>query len=350
MHSQNNNGLLTQANQWLKNHLPFVIYRYPNETTLRGVFQENDNLNSVCDLDHKGFVFMPFDPNKYGVLIKGNYKEEKYAPSKFKIKHVDLDFLNGNRQHHISLVNKTIREIKGGNLKKVVLSRSIHAKTNKPNSELMESLLTKYQNAFCYWWYHPKIGMWFGATPEQLLQYQNKSILTCSLAGTLPYIQNKEPNWTSKEREEQQMVTDFIKDCLSEEVDNVLISTAKSFQAGSLWHLKSVIKGELKSTSSLSKMVRVLHPTPAVCGLPREQAFNFILENEDYDRKYYTGYLGPVNLEKDESANLFVNLRCFKYSSSEAQIFVGGGITASSDAKKEWEETQFKSRTILDVL
>ena len=79
-------------------------------------------------------------------------------------------------------------------------------------------------------------------------------------------------------------------------------------------------------------------------------AFNFILENEDYDRKYYTGYLGPVNLEKDESANLFVNLRCFKYSSSEAQIFVGGGITASSDAKKEWEETQFKSRTILDVL
>ena len=101
-------------------------------------------------------------------------------------------------------------------------------------------------------------------------------------------------------------------------------------------------------------LIRALHPTPAVCGLPRVKANNFILKNENYKRTFYTGFLGELNLKDSESnvqySQLYVNLRCMEVDENKASIFVGGGITKDSNAEKEWEETVFKTKTMKRVL
>ena len=92
----------------------------------------------------------------------------------------------------------------------------------------------------------------------------------------------------------------------------------------------------------------MLHPTPAVCGLPKEEAKQFILDNELYNRDFYTGFLGELNLKGQ--TNLYVNLRCMQLKDNRISIYVGGGITADSNAENEWEETVIKAKVMKNAL
>jgi isochorismate synthase len=341
---------LAKADKALENELPFVVYRYPNDSLLRGIFQGNADVNTIDNFNGKGFVIAPFDSEGDKILISGEYFEKAFTRSSNKLIEGEIELSDEGKESYLRKVQTAIDEIRTGALKKIVLSRYIKTKTKKKPSEIIESLLSMYANAFCYWWYHPKVGMWLGATPEQLLKYQKGTLLTTSLAGTLPVVENRQPNWTSKEREEQQMVTDYIKQSLNGKARNITISEVSSHQAGKLWHLKSKIEASLNSFAALKGVLDSLHPTPAVCGLPKKKSLNFILQHEEYDREYYTGYLGPINVDENQSANLFVNLRCLKYDQGQAWVYVGGGITEASNPEEEWKETQFKSGTILEVL
>ena len=130
-------------------------------------------------------------------------------------------------------------------------------------------------------------------------------------------------------------------------------------KAGQLIHLKSDIHGTLKVGADLKNLLSVLHPTPAVCGFPKEVARSFILKNEGYDRSYYSGFLGEFNTDfqsKGNATDLYVNLRCVQIKiderskSSTAHLYVGGGITAQSNPEHEWIETINKATTIKKVL
>jgi len=340
---------LKKAAKWLSDGLPFVVYRHPNDGILRAVYQNSTLLQKLEDLKTPGFVFAPFKEDGDTILLTGDYQEEKTYYVAIKTARKKMEFSHDGREQHIKKVQGAIRKIEGGNLQKVVLSRCINALTQKSPLQLFSSLFSKYPMAFCYWWYHPKVGMWLGATPEQLLQYRNDEVVTTSLAGTLPVHRKEKPKWTSKEFEEQQMVTDYIVESLKGKVANLEISDVESHKAGRLWHLKSLIKGTVKSFNDLEGIIANLHPTPAVCGLPKMDSLHYILQSEGYDREYYTGYLGPIHLG-EKNTRLFVNLRCLKYSSGQVTIYVGGGITADSNPESEWEETQYKSGTILEVL
>jgi isochorismate synthase len=94
-------------------------------------------------------------------------------------------------------------------------------------------------------------------------------------------------------------------------------------------------------------LLNKLHPTPAVCGLPKKDAFDFIIENETHDRGFYAGYIG---IETQSSNEYFVNLRCARFFSDRINLFVGGGITADSRPENEWTETELKSGTIMKAL
>jgi isochorismate synthase len=95
-------------------------------------------------------------------------------------------------------------------------------------------------------------------------------------------------------------------------------------------------------------MLQLLHPTSAVCGMPKEESLAFILMNEGYNREFYSGFLGQVNF-RDET-HIFVNLRCMQIFDTSAYLYAGGGITAHSQPQKEWQETIYKMQTLLNVL
>ena len=190
-----------------------------------------------------------------------------------------------------------------------------------------------------------------------------------SLAGTQTYKENDNVFWGNKEIEEQQLVTDFIENQIKDISTNLQIEKAKTIKAGTLLHLKSKVDGDLKKEASLQKLIRALHPTPAVCGMPKAPAKAFILEHENYNREFYTGFLGELNLEtevkprtgrrnienraytvKRKSTQLYVNLRCMQIKDNKALVYVGGGITETSNPENEWEETVAKSKVVKKVL
>jgi len=337
---------------------PFVAYRKPNDDIISGFFMKDDSLFFLDDFSEKGFVFAPFDNQQKAVLFPietSEFISEElfFDPINFKEKEL---FTNDNsKEQHIKLVDKTIEEISRNDLKKVVISRKEELEiTDFKLVNIFQKLLQSYNNAFVYVWFHPKIGLWFGATPETLLNIENNTFKTMSLAGTQVYENNQNVVWKSKELEEQQLVTDFIESQLKGISSNLKISKKETIKAGNLLHLKTKVTGELNKSSTLKTLIRALHPTPAVCGLPREKAKKFILANEPYNRSFYTGFLGELNFQKNrietQNSSLFVNLRCMNILENNVSLFVGGGITLDSNAKNEWQETVSKSKVMKRVL
>ena len=171
-----------------------------------------------------------------------------------------------------------------------------------------------------------------------------------ALAGTQKHIDNKIIKWNLKEKKEQQVVVDSLLKRLKKITSIVNISDTYNHKAGSLIHLRTDITGTIKRGKiGLKTLMSILHPTPAVCGSPKNYAKTFILENENYEREFYTGYLGSVNEPTNESI-LFVNLRCMKIENNTVNLYVGCGITKDSNPLKEWEETSHKSQTMLQVI
>lgn len=170
-----------------------------------------------------------------------------------------------------------------------------------------------------------------------------------ALAGTQPYTKEKSVFWRPKEKDEQQQVTNMILDKLKPVTSSLQISETYTHQAGALLHLRTDITGELNTQTTLTAIATALHPTPAVGGNPKKIAQDFILENEGYNREYYTGFFGPV-FNNGTSATLMVNLRCMRIENEAARLFVGGGITLDSHPGEEWQETQNKMQTMLQVL
>jgi isochorismate synthase len=259
-----------------------------------------------------------------------------------------------SQEHFESLVQQGIDAIGAHVFKKVVVSRKeIIDLANFDLISVFEKLIQSYPNAFCYCWFHPKIGLWMGATPERLLKSDNKKFSTMAIAGTQKSLGLAEVTWEKKEMEEQQFVTDFILNSLKNLTSEVALSSPYSLKAGTLLHIKTDIEGILNDNSNLKQVISVLHPTPAVCGLPKEEARDFILKNEGYDREYYTGFLGELNKEgfnKDTlKSDLYVNLRCMKIIENQAHLYMGCGITKDSNPRREWEESVNKSMTMKRV-
>lgn len=356
--------------------LPFVVYRKPNSNQILALLQKDAFCHTTKEYSESGFVFAPFDDKKASILIPLEQSEQlSVIPAKAGIQVIkaksSITENDSDRAFHINLVQKGIDAIKKGNLRKVVLSRRESNKILESNPlQIFKRLLSNYPSAFVYCFYHPEIGTWLGATPETLLKIEGHRFFTTALAGTQKFEGKLDVEWMPKELEEQNIVTNFMIENLQPLVHNLKVETVETAKAGSLLHLKTNISGTLDfKTLNLKQMLQTLHPTPAVCGLPKQDAKQFILNHENYDREFYTGFLGELNLkekifrtsnrhnvENDAYAtlksvsNLFVNLRCMQLKSDEALLYVGGGITKDSNPEAEWEETVNKTQTIKSVL
>jgi isochorismate synthase len=315
-------------------------------------------LNFVSNFDEKGFVFAPFSSTEKVILFseeKALSLSEFVQPERYNLQDIVFKENISSKEKHIKIVESAIEKIHKSDLQKVVISREeLVDITNFDLILIYKKLLSTYKNAFVYVWFHPKVGLWFGATPETLLSISGTTFKTMSLAGTQVSPENKKVVWKSKELEEQQLVTNFIENQLEKIAINLEIDKIETVKAGNLLHLRTKVSGDLKESASLEELVRALHPTPAVCGLPREIASVFISEKENYNRSFYTGFLGELNIRHSKkgkkSSALFVNLRCMRIENNSAAVFVGGGITKDSNAAKEWEETVSKSKTMKRVL
>lgn len=344
-------------------NLPFVLYCKPNSDLVIGMFQQNDNVYEVVDFTESGFVFSSFDGNKK-YLIPTEHSDIKYfsfdKKDAIEVENIFSFPDESVKKDFEALVTKGISAIKNNNFQKVVLSRKESIELSDFDLiQTFERMVQLYSATFIYCFCHPKIGTWLGATPEQLLKADVDSFKTVALAGTQKSTGYEEVVWKDKEKQEQKFVTDYIVSELKKVARSILVSEPYSVKAGSIWHIKTDISGQLNASQNLKEVIGLLHPTPAVCGLPKLESQNFILNNENYDRTFYTGFLGEMNtaISTDTiSSDLFVNLRSMEIevdkiqSKTTANLFIGCGITKDSIPEKEWEESVNKAMTMKRVL
>lgn len=348
--------LFDKLQDQLQQNLPFVIYSKPNSDSTIGLFLDSDKLSVLDDFSDSGFVFSPFDGQEiiffpkenYEILSVNNQFEAIELNNSVAIKSEDEEA----KRSFENLVEKAVKTIQSGICEKIVVSRK--EIVNTPNLNIEESfkkMLQLYPTAFKYCWFHPKVGMWMGATPEQFLKIDNNELKTVALAGTR--LQSEIETWGEKEKIEQELVTNFIVENIQKYSKTVITSRPYTANAGNLQHIKTDILALLENQSELRNIVEVLHPTPAVCGYPKDVAKAFIIENEGYDRSFYAGFLGELNtvaLEARKSSDLFVNLRCMQILNNKVVLYVGCGITTDSNPENEYWETVNKAVTMKKIL
>jgi isochorismate synthase len=258
----------------------------------------------------------------------------------------------------IEIIQKCIQEIERGTFEKIVPSRTrtILLPETFDIVQSFQKLCDSYPQALISFVSIPDIGSWLGASPEILVSVQDKTIFkTVALAGTLPYqpgLEIKSVAWTQKEIEEQALVERYVISCFKKiRLREYEEHGPKTVIAGNLMHLKSEFTVDMKATNFPlmgSVMLDLLHPTSAVCGMPLETSLNFLEQHETYDRGFYSGYLGPVNIHNN--IDLFVNLRCMQISGNQGILYAGAGVTVDSVPEKEWAETEIKFNTLLNVI
>lgn len=354
----------------LDKNLLFAAYRIPNLFESEIVIQSDAKLQVISGEEDysnlKGFLVAPFSHgDNYPPFV---LRPDLYAANELKPEQIDT--LNSfkqipvvsntshipfeiSHQSYITQVTCIVNQIQSGTFEKVVPSRIklLKGRFVKHLPEIFELLCKSYPNAFVYI-FNAGPHLWIGATPEPLLKSKNGSMHTVSLAGTRPY-SDRNLNigaWNSKERLEQEYVTRYISKVLSKfNLKDVELEGPYAKKAGNLVHLRTDFSfNSLELRNKLKAFLESLHPTPAVCGMPRIPSLQLIRELEVHQREYYSGYLGPIGL-KDRLA-LFVNLRCMKVLEDVLSLYVGGGITADSLPEDEWQETEIKAETLLSVI
>jgi isochorismate synthase len=353
---QNIQNLLLQA---ISEGQGLVLYKLPGEevcSMLTGPLKPVSSLPANED----GFIVSPFNKQKTAYFLKTENTTEFTV---IKIPENDAGFYYSEEKkikystenEFCDLVQEALLQIKKENLQKVVLSRAKGFELGPEFNvtQFFSVLANNYKNAFVYLFSAPQTGTWIGASPELLIEKKGNNIRTMALAGTIRNTEkNKETEtaFTSKEINEQQLVTDYILEVLKKYADEIAVNGPEIKAAGNISHLITNFKASIKKAENqcFPEIIQALHPTPAVCGIPKEKALNFILENEGYDRAFYSGYLGPISNNGD--ADIFVNLRCMQLFEKTAVLYAGAGIVEGSEPQKEWLETAQKMNTLLQYL
>ncbi|MGB0805152.1 MAG: chorismate-binding protein [Salibacteraceae bacterium] len=343
----------------LDKHLNFSVFSRPGSDDFEIIIENPaQKAHSL-----KGFKFHPFMVSERtpSLFIPADFH---FQSSKLTLQNCHLiNSLSSSKtkEHLVEIENTNETEYKKSllkgmglmsqlNIHKYVYSRikTVEKPKDLDLAKYILRLRESYKNAYIYLCHHEISGTWVGATPETLVSWSEGPISTMSLAGTLPKNSNK-PNWSNKEIEEHNYVTKYIEKAFTNSNIPFQKGKTKTITAGPVYHLKTEIKS-IGSTSfqKATNLVKSLHPTPAICGVPLLESKQLITSIEKHNRNYYTGYIGFF--EPNKKLDFFVNLRCLQVLPKHLALYLGGGITHASDANKEWDETNFKAQTLLNAL
>lgn len=336
--------------------LPFAIYRLPNSDELYLVCGKVQLLYSYQELSQKrGFVLAPFhlsDSTPILLLESGDQITKYPIASLIEGSQSTSDKPNNKPNTPYSTeyqrrFKQFMEAMQTPPLQKLVLSRfeTIEVTPDFSTIDTFARACTAYPSAFVYLCHMPESGSWLGSTPELLLSGQNSDWHTVALAGT----QTEKGRWDDKNRQEQAYVSYHIRECLQQLGIKPKESAPCTIAAGRLWHLKSDFEFTLLHKEQLGKVVELLHPTPAVCGYPKEEAQQFILAHEGYPRSYYSGFVGWI--DSTNHTDLYVNIRCMQIADdNKVTTYAGGGLTLESELQQEWHETECKLQTMQSLL
>lgn len=364
----------------LNSGLDFALYRFPGEkephlvlqtsgeASILNLHKENVSIagveNAFYNEDCSGFIFSPFIETaktptlliRPDVAVSGwklieleteelkIHKRVSLSSIEVEDRTTDIDENDGYKVAFRTFKNQLDRE----NYQKLVLSFSQLKDWEGAGheDEVFVRAIERYPNSMVYLVYTHQGGRWFGCTPELLLEGYGMKWHTMALAGTRTW---EHGEWNNKNIHEQRMVSDYIEGQLQGLGARITRQGPYTSKAGHLFHLRTDYTFHTPKAVSPTKILNLLHPTPALCGLPKKEAWNFIRLFERNKRMYYGGYLGPINLRAE--TNIYVNIRCAQIRpGGKALFFAGGGLTRNSIFSEEKEEVRRKLETLYTAI
>lgn len=354
----------------LHSSVSFVLYRLPWTDDAILILQKEGEPETFARLNElngkRGFVLYPFEvtPQSPALLIRKDMTALGWEAIEKVLESLEIPVNNYTYTFVENIVdegllgtayeqvfNQFMNVLHDKTFRKLVLTRKQAVMLNEGFSPLQAFVkaCNSYPRMMISLCHSPLSGTWLGSTPEILLSRQDELWQTVALAGTMPMQGEVMPTtWSEKNKLEQEVVSEYIRKIVRKHGTKPTEKGPYAARAGQLVHLRTDFYFGLKDTAHLGSLLEDLYPTPAICGLPKEEAKAFILENEGYDRSYYSGIIGE--LDPEGITRLYINLRCMHINDTQAVMYAGGGILASSDLIAEWEETQQKLNTMRNIL
>lgn len=279
-------------------------------------------------------------------------EEFSYEPNKI-VKHVEV-----NPDTWIASVEDVISNIKESKAEKVVLAREWKLELEKTGNStgILHNLLEQQYHSYVFA-FDIDGACFVGATPERLIKKQGLEVESMCLAGsykkgTTVEETNLNKNillQDDKNRKEHQFVVDTIKSslsCICEQID--IPEVPDVLEMKNILHLHTPVKGKISESISLIDLMKVLHPTPALGGYPKQESLQIIREKEELDRGWYGAPIGFIDGNMD--GELAVAIRSGIMRGREISLFAGCGIVANSIPEDEYEETKVKFTPMISAL
>ncbi len=304
-----------------------------------------------------------------------NFSTLQSSHNTFEKKHSN-SLLDKNKNHSsqwLQLSHHAIELIKNKYFDKLVASRSKQFHFDQPINipHLIENL-SQYYSCCTIMAIHQSGKTLVSASPEQFLSLHDHQLQSNAIGGTIARTHNKHTekllkqlteythqndqqhsNESKKLLKEHQFISQSIYQCLDPLCHSLQMPISPFLmKLHNLYHLETPISGKLMEQYNAFDCIEALHPTPAVSGLPRPQAKQWLIDNESYARGWYTGSFGWIDGKMN--ANLSVILRCALIEQQQQQtditLFAGAGLVAESESQAEWQETELKMQTIIEML
>jgi menaquinone-specific isochorismate synthase len=258
-----------------------------------------------------------------------------------------------------ALVERGLEEVAGGNLSKVVMARVLMASFEGAVDPVDVVLNLWGENPGSHvFLYEPTPGqVLLGAAPETIATVTGGVFKATAVAGSIARGSGdqeqealaRELLKSEKDRREHQVCVDDMVARLGE-ISNEVQAEDKPhvLTLSAIQHLETSITAALHPDESVLSALQALHPTPAVCGFPRDPALDLLRREEPFQRGWYAG---PVGWFDNDGNGVFVPaLRSAVGWGKEWRLFAGAGIVAGSDPAREWTETSIKFQPVLKAL
>ncbi|WP_244289324.1 isochorismate synthase [Burkholderia puraquae] len=254
-------------------------------------------------------------------------------------------------------VAHAVARIRAGELDKVVLARTLEVDGEQPVdvAPLVARLAARNPHGYTFSVDLGAGGTLLGASPELLVNRFGGVVRANPLAGSAPRSLDPVEDRrraealldSAKDLDEHRVVVEAVRDSLAPFCSHLDVPVRPSLMhTETMWHLSTEVRGETQADALT--LALALHPTPAVCGAPRDAARACIRAAEPFDRGFYAGMLGWVDTHGD--GEWIVTIRCAQAFDRTLRLYAGAGVVAESTPDGERAETAAKFRTMLDAL
>lgn len=341
--------LKEKTDRWAK--FPHSLFHIPKYlvSVIKGEYFLTTNL--LCTAEDDEALYEVIDQERKAII--GGLEEES-LPGLANLSNVTEVNPEGWKKR----VSEVVELLKAGTMKKVVLARELRLQFEEqiPVEPVIMNLLEEQRDSFVFA-FESNDDCFIGASPERLVKKVKKDVYSTCLAGSIGRGKSLKEDeqlgndLLSDEKNliEHQFVVDMIKEAMDKVCYEVRIPAhPQLMKMKHIQHLYTPVVGVANEESSLLQLVNLLHPTPALGGLPRKEAVKSIRTMEDLDRGMYAAPIGWMDF--NGNGEFAVAIRSGLLQGNEASLFAGCGIVKDSDVESEYHETNIKFRPMLSAL